>query len=66
LPPREAFDRSFFVNIVLDYLKKKLAQIPHPNPEKGYFCIWTMPDPVELIMKFKQRASSGCPTQLTV
>jgi hypothetical protein len=28
------FDRSFFVDIVLDSLKKKLAQIPDLNPEK--------------------------------
>jgi hypothetical protein len=36
VPPRETFDRSFFVNIVLDSLKKKLAQIPDPNPEKDH------------------------------
>jgi hypothetical protein len=37
VPPREMFDRSFFVGIVLDSLKKKLAQIPDPNPEKDHF-----------------------------
>jgi hypothetical protein len=36
LPPGEMFDRSFFVDIVLDSLKKKFAQIPDPNPEKGH------------------------------
>jgi hypothetical protein len=35
LPPRETFDRSFFVDIVLGSLKKNLAQIPQPNPEQG-------------------------------
>jgi hypothetical protein len=44
LPPGETFDRSFFVDIVLDSLKKKFAQILDPNPEKGRFCIRTMPD----------------------
>jgi hypothetical protein len=37
LPQRETFDRSFFVKIVLDSLKKKLVEIPDPNPEKGHF-----------------------------
>jgi hypothetical protein len=37
LPPGEIFDRSFFVDIVLESLKKKLAQIPDPNQEKGHF-----------------------------
>jgi hypothetical protein len=37
LPPGEADDSSFFVNIVLNSLKKKLAQTPDPNPEKGHF-----------------------------
>jgi hypothetical protein len=35
LPPGQTFDRSFFVDIVLDSLKKKLIQIPDPNPEKA-------------------------------
>jgi hypothetical protein len=35
LPPEEAFDQSFFVNIVLCSLKRKLTQIPDPSPEKG-------------------------------
>jgi hypothetical protein len=37
LPPGETFDRSFFADIVLDSLKKKFAQIPDPNSEKGHF-----------------------------
>jgi hypothetical protein len=37
VPQREMFDRSFFVGIVLDSLKKKLAQIPDPNPKKDHF-----------------------------
>jgi hypothetical protein len=37
LPPGETFNRSFFVDIVLNSLKKKLAQIPDPNPEKDHF-----------------------------
>jgi hypothetical protein len=36
LPPGETFDQSFFVDIVLDNLKKEFAQIPDPNPEKGH------------------------------
>jgi hypothetical protein len=28
LPPRETFDRSFFMDIVLDSLKKKFTSIP--------------------------------------
>jgi hypothetical protein len=36
LPPGETFDRSLFMNIVMDGLKKKLVQIPDPNPEKGH------------------------------
>jgi hypothetical protein len=43
LPPGETFDRSFFV---LDSLKKKLAQIPDLNPEKGHICIWITLDPI--------------------
>jgi hypothetical protein len=39
LPPGETFDHSFFVDIVLGSLKKKLTQILDPNPEKGHFCI---------------------------
>jgi hypothetical protein len=35
LPPGETLDRSFFGDIVLDSWKKKLAQTPDPNPEKG-------------------------------
>jgi hypothetical protein len=35
-PPGETFNRSFFVRIVLDSLKKKLAQIPDLNPAKGH------------------------------
>jgi hypothetical protein len=34
LPPGETFDRSLFVDIVPDSLKKKFSQIPEPNPEK--------------------------------
>jgi hypothetical protein len=37
LPPGKTFDRSFFVDIVLDSLTKKLAQILNLNPEKGHF-----------------------------
>jgi hypothetical protein len=43
LPPGETFDQSFFLDIVLDSLKKKLAQIPDLNPEKNHFCSWRMP-----------------------
>jgi hypothetical protein len=64
LPPGETFDRFFFMGIVLDSLKKKLAQIHDPNPEKDHFCIWRMPDPIWPIMKFKQTTSPGCPIQL--
>jgi hypothetical protein len=42
LPPGGLFDRLFLVDIVLDSLKKKLTQIPDPNPEKGHFYIWIM------------------------
>jgi hypothetical protein len=31
------FDRSFFVDIVLDNLKKKFAQTPDLNPEQSHF-----------------------------
>jgi hypothetical protein len=37
LPPGETLDRFFFVDIVLDSVKKKIAQIRNPNPEKGHF-----------------------------
>jgi hypothetical protein len=63
LPPGETFDQSFFVDIVLNSLKKKLAQISDPNPEKDHFCIWIMPDPISLIMKFRQITSPGCSIQ---
>jgi hypothetical protein len=39
MPPGETFDQSFFVDIVLDSLMKKLIQISDPNPEKGHLCI---------------------------
>jgi hypothetical protein len=32
----ETFDWFFFVDIVLDSLKKKLTQIPDPNRDKGH------------------------------
>jgi hypothetical protein len=34
LPPGETLDRSLFVDIVLDSVKKKFAQIPDPSTEK--------------------------------
>jgi hypothetical protein len=37
LPPGETFDRSFFADIVLTSLKRKLAQNPDSNPENGHF-----------------------------
>jgi hypothetical protein len=37
LPPGETSDRSFFVYIFLDSLKKKPCQSLDPNPEKGHF-----------------------------
>jgi hypothetical protein len=46
LPPRETFGWFFFVDIVPDSLKKKLARIPDPNPERATFYIWIMPDPI--------------------
>jgi hypothetical protein len=66
LPPGEAFDRSFFMDIVLDSLKKMVAQIPDPNPQNGYFCIWIMTDSVWPIMKFNQITSTGGFLQFTV
>jgi hypothetical protein len=33
-------------DLTLDSLKKKLAQVPDPNPEKGYLYIWIMPIPI--------------------
>jgi hypothetical protein len=36
LPAGETFGRSFLVDIVSDSLKKKVASIPDPNPEKGH------------------------------
>jgi hypothetical protein len=58
-------DRVLFMDVILDSLKKKLAQILDPNPEKNRFCIWIMPDPNWPIMKFKQIISPGCPIQPT-
>jgi hypothetical protein len=46
LLPEEMFDRSLFVDTVLDSLKKKLAQIPDSNPEKGHFSMLIPPDPI--------------------
>jgi hypothetical protein len=37
LPPGETFDQFFFVDIVSDSFKKKVAQIPDPNSAKGPF-----------------------------
>jgi hypothetical protein len=65
LPRGETFDRFFFVDIVLDSLEKKFTQIPDLNPEKGHFCIWTMPNPIWSIVKFKEITSPGGPIQLT-
>jgi hypothetical protein len=65
LPPGEMFDRSFFVDIVLDSLKKKPTHIPDPNQQKGHLCIWIMPDRIGPIMKFKQITSPGCSIQGT-
>jgi hypothetical protein len=65
LPPDETFDRSFFVDIVLGSSNKKFAQNTGPNPDKGRFSIWIMPDPIWPIMRFKQITSPGFPIQLT-
>jgi hypothetical protein len=45
LPPGETPERFFFLDIVIDSLKKELAHIPGPNPEKGHFDIWIMTAP---------------------
>jgi hypothetical protein len=65
LPPGGASDRFFFVDNVLDSLKKKLAKFPCPNPERDHFYIWIMPDSIWPIMQFRQITSPRCPIQLT-
>jgi hypothetical protein len=55
---------SLHHDVVLDGLKKKLTENPNPNPEKGHFCIWIIPDPVWPIMKSKKIISLGCSIQL--
>jgi hypothetical protein len=68
LPPGETFDRSFFVDIILDSLKKKFTQIPKITiriQKSATFWICIMPDSIWPIRKFKQIISPGCPIHLT-
>jgi hypothetical protein len=63
LPPGETFDRSFFVDIVMDSQKTR-AQIPDSNPEKRHFLRLDNPRSHLPIMKSNQITSRGCSIQL--
>jgi hypothetical protein len=64
LPPGEKFDRYFFVDI-LGSLKKKFAQIPYPNPEKGRFSHLENTRLYLADFEIQTRTSPNCPIQLT-